>query len=300
MSHRPHFESKTEKGFKFFFLGIILYIIWQISFVLLIFSMQDALTEFASRQTDNDPQAIESIAGYLAPLCGTIILLLLIIVLLLIGLVFIFTGRAEFGEKQARNTEIGLVLLIVSFMVGLIASIFIGFGQPEGNIMISINFVITIFTAICYSLGFFFLLKNILDPFGVKFLKFGVTLYIIITFINISLVSTIIFTDFDLSGLTENYFLIGMMFSALITIPWAIYAFSFFRAWKILKWEGVKPTIPIAPTFTIPPPDSMSPFGTQRPGADLSGKPAACPSCGFIIEHGQVECPKCGYYFNEK
>lgn len=282
----PHIESKTEKGYKFFFLSIILFVFWQLIIVVLSYSMRNDLEEFATRQADNDPNALESIASYIGPLCGIMIVLLAVMVFIMIGFKLVLNGRAEFGQKQAKNTEIGLGLMISGFILALIGSVVVGFGQSnsQNNSLNGVYVTLTIITSFLYGFGFLFLLKQQLDLMGVKYLKIGIILFILINILNMSFA---VYLNTEQPSSANNNIIIVLMLNAAISIPWSIFAYSFYRAWKILQRDEIKPAIPISA--------SISQTITNIPG----GKPNACPSCGFIIDDEATECPKCGFYLKE-
>jgi hypothetical protein len=242
--------------------------------------MRNDLEMITTGQTGNETDALDSIAPYMAPLCGIMVILLAVMVFILIGFIYVFTGRSEFGQKQARNTEIGLGLLIGGFILALIGSLVVTFSQSDSqnNSLIGVNVAVTIITSFLYGFGFLFLLKQQLDPQGINYLKMGVILFILVNFVNMG---------FALSMNTDNGIIYGLIFIAVISIPWAIFAFSFYRSWKLMQWGVIKPEVPIYPSF-----DPNMPITS-------GGKPNACPSCGFIIGTEVTECPKCGFYLRD-
>ena len=293
MYSQPKMELKTEKGLKYFFYGLILYCTWQLISVILFFIIRDDLIEFIERQSENDPKAFEVIQGYIGPLCGFVILIFIVILLIFMGLIFLFTSRGEFGKVHTKNLEKSLALLLIGFFTSFIVSMI-----PN-----EISIVSGLISSICYSLGFIFMLKLLLDEQALKFLFGGAHIFTFIYIIN-SCLLLLTSTNADIFGYSNNYFLIGLAFIAVSILPWAIFSLSFYIAWKRIQWGLVKPIYSgYPPPYLMPPAIPMgmpTPPQPPRRGHKAFHNAKKCPSCGFMLEQQKTKCTKCGYYFGEE
>ena len=287
-----HFESKTEKGLKFLLFGLLLIIIYQILFTGFIYANTESITEMQTEANEESSLSGESLRN-LGILCGGQLIMVFGLILILLGIVNYYNYRAEFGEEHSENVKKSLILLILGFVISLIGGL-TGISQ-DADIVIPITIVTLIVTAICYAIGFIYLLKSILDDKGLDFLKLGSILLIIFNIIN-SLLLVIAWKIPDSIGSDSNITLIGFSIIEISNIPWAIFIFSIFRAWKRIQWGYLKPATidyiaqpmaPIGPTPSTPEPSSLS-----------QGK--KCPSCGYVQNMPTSECPKCGYYFSDE
>lgn len=313
----PQIKLKTEKGLKYFFWGLLLFVIWQILMMPLLASMQPALEDLEQAEDPNDPEAYEGLMVFIAPLCGIMILLAIYIILILLGLVFIYNGRSEFGEKHKESIKKGLIVLIIGFIIGLAGSLVSGGLQQISDDLLIIGYIPTIITAICYGLGFTFLLRYLLDKQGIDLLKIGALLIIIISILNLIFGAVAISIDDESNVFVENAFLIGMSFSLFMAVPWAIFTFSFYRALKRVQWGAVRPIVQPMQYFQPPgmpmgsgmgaPPQGPMPGPGMGPGEHpppppppIPLAPKKCPSCDYMLEGRYAECPKCGYYFGRE
>jgi len=291
-------ELRTEKGLRFSFVGYLLFVIWQILWTILIFSMRDVLAELVTDSTADDASVYNDLLIYIGPICGGLILLFIFLIILLLGLIFLYNGRLEFGEVHANNVKNGVIFLIVGFIIGTLGGGSTGLVQSEIGILLIISLIVTIITAICYSYGFMLLLKQLLDEQGFKFLKIGAILLIVINIIYLGLISAVSFNP-DLFGDNGLFSAVGVGFNIIMTIPWVIFTFSFYRAFKRVQWGVIKPKYP--PLY---PAQYQLPMGAPPPfppaGSELPSNTKTCPSCRFMVEQGQAKCPKCGYYFDDE
>ena len=300
------FISKTEKGSKFLFIGLLLIIIYQIITVGIAFSMQDDLELLTSNPDMEDPEVTERIVRVAGAFCGAMIILLIGLILVLIGIIYLYTSRTEFGEEHARNMQIGLIFLIVAFVVGLVGGIGGGINPSNIGILLIISAIVAIITSILYGLGFISIFKKLLDKKGNDIVKIGAILLILFSFINVAILSIRYSMEDDFTSLSSNSFLIGLAINLISIIPWAIFAFSFYRAWKRIQWGVIKPVFipyPVYPPYPPypgypPPPGGMPP--PPMPPRGPPGKPNACPSCGYILPYQETTCPKCGYNLGDK
>ena len=303
------FVSKTEKGSKLFFIGLLLFIFYQIFYVGIAFGMQDDLELLMSEPDMEDPEVMNSVAKVLTAFCGAIIVVLIGLILLLIGLIYLYTSRAEFGEEHAKNVQLGLILLIVGFVVGMVGGLVGGFSGSDVGVLIIIGGIVAIITSILYGLGFINILKNLLDERGNNFVKLGAILLILFSIINVGILSIRYSMGEDLLSLA-SFNILGVTISMISVLPWAIFAFSFYNAYKRIQWGAVKPVLmpypyppypqyPPGPGYPVPPPGAP-PAPPPVPQMGPDGKPFACPSCGYILPYQDKKCPKCGYYFVDK
>jgi hypothetical protein len=307
------FISKTEKGSKFLFIGLLLIIIYQIITIGIAFSMQDDLEMLTSDPDMEDPEVTERIVRVAGAFCGAMIILLIGLILVLIGIIYLYTSRTEFGEEHAKNMQIGLIFLIVAFVVGLVGGILvggIGGGANPSDIgaLIIISGIIAIITSILYGLGFINILKKLLDEKGNNFVKLGAIFLILFSIINVSVLSIRYSMGEDLLSIS-NFNILGAAISTISLLPWAIFAFSFYRAWKRIQWGIVKPVFipypaypqyPQYPGYPPPPGGMPPPPMPPMPPSGPPGKPNACPSCGYILPYQETTCPKCGYNLGDK
>ena len=317
MYPQPQIKLKTEKGLKYFFWGLLLFVIWQLLMIPLLASMQPALEDLQEAEDPNDEEAIEGFLPFMGPLCGIMILLAIYIIFILLGLVFIYNGRAEFGEKQKEATTKGLVVLIIGFIIGLAGSLVSGGLQQVSDELVIIGYIPSIITSIFYGLGFIFLLKFLLDEQGNYFLKIGALLLIIISILNLIFVAMAISLDNGSNVFADNSLIIGLGFSLFMVVPWAIFAFSFYRALKRVQWGAVRPIVqpiqyfqppgmPMGSGMGAPPPPPvpgpvMGPGDHPQPSPPpIPMAPKKCPSCDYMLQGRYAECPKCGYYFGNE
>lgn len=300
------FVSKTEKGSKFFFIGLLLFIIFQISYVGIAFGMQDDLELLMSSPDMEDPEVMDSVVRVGTAFCGILIVVFIGLILLLVGLIYLYTSRVEFGEEHAKNMQLGLILIIVGFVVSLVGSIGSGFSTSEVGVLIIISGIVAIITNLLYGLGFINILKKLLDERGNNFVKLATILLILFSIINVSVLSIRYSMGEDLISLA-SFNIIGATLSMISVLPWVIFAFSFYNAYKRIQWGVVKPVLmpypyppypPYPPGYPVPPPGA--PPAPPMPQMGPDGKPYACPSCGYILPYQDKKCPKCGYYFDDK
>jgi hypothetical protein len=305
------FISKTEKGSKYLFIGLLLTIIYLILTVGIAFSLQDDMELLTSDPDMEDPEVTERFFRIIGAFCGAMIILLIGLILVLIGIIYIYTSRAEFGEEHAGNMQTGLIFLVVAFVVGIVGSLLVGGmggGANASNIsaLIIISGIIAIITSILYGLGFIYIFKKLLDKKGNEMVKIGAILLIIFSIINVAVLGIRYSMDDDFTSLSSNYYVIGLVLNLISIIPWAIFAFSFYRAWKRIQWGVIKPVFipyPVYPPYPphpgYPPPPGGMPPPPIPPGGP-PGKPNACPSCGYILPYQETTCPKCGYNLSDK
>ena len=294
--HGPPIELKTRKGLNFFFMGLLLFCMYQLIFVSYLLFIRNEFMEFSTKLAENDPAAMEDVMDFAGPICGISLVLFIGLLLILLGLVFLFTGRIEFGESHARNVEKGLILIIIGFIIGTVTGN-IG-GMVPGDIFAQINVAGTIVGSIFYALGFILLLKQLLDETGMKYLIVGAILLIIFSTISLVIIYSFSFLSPDIAESSMSRFIISLAFSAIIVIPWWIITMSFYRALKWLEWGRIKPQMPTYPPYPVmikgplPPPTGIGHKTLQF---------RTCPSCGknFEFDPEQDECPNCGYYFKE-
>ena len=296
--HGQPFELKTEKGLKFTFIGLLLFIAWQILMIILIISMRDALAEFFSESATDESETYEAIMPFIGPLCGIIFIFLILMIFLFLGVMNLYTGRAEFGEEHKKNTEKGIFLLIMGFIIGMINGLISGFGQSPTNFQVIISMITIIISSVCYGFGYIFILKSLIDPQGMTFLKTGFILMILINIINYGLVIAAQNMDIEFLELVENSLLIGVIFMSISIIPWAIYSFVFLRARLLVQWGVVKHVLPKYDDRF----HKARSIQQQYPDVGMGMPdqvPHICPSCKTQFGPDHVKCPKCGYFFED-
>ncbi|WP_455393329.1 DUF973 family protein [[Eubacterium] cellulosolvens] len=307
---QPQIESKTEKGSKFFFFGLLLYIIFQIIMMAILFASQGLISDLASFEEGDDPEELEGAMGFVGAVCGIMIILFIGLILILMGLIFFYSGRAEFGEKHAKDAQTGIFLLITGFVVGMVGS-FVGIVLSSNTgLALGINYTIAIIGSAMYSIGFIYMLRKLLDQQGNFYLKIGAMLLIIFTIVNAVFAAVAIARQDELPTFSANSITIGLVFNLISVIPWAIFCFAFLNAWKRIQRGIIQPVFipypgmpqypPYPPYPGYPPPMPMPGAPPPRPFTGPPGKPNACPSCGYILDFPVPECPKCGYSFDEK
>ena len=295
MQPPQYFESKTEKGLKFLFFGFLIITLFQIFFTGFIYANQDRISDIQTEATEESELSSESL-GYLGALCGGQAFMFVGLILILLGLINYYKYRSEFGVEHAGNVNKGLIFLVIGFIISIVGSL--GATAQDSNVVIPVSVAVLIITAIFYAIGFLFLLKSVYDKTGMNYLKLGVLLLLIFNIIN-SILLIVAWKLPDALGGSYNTTLIGYTITQLSNIPWAIFTFSIFRAWKRIQNGWLKPM------YLLPPPPIGVPIGSPPPipgqstfGTFKHGK--KCPSCDYVLSKPTNECPKCGYYFENE
>ena len=281
------YKLKTEKGLKFLFIGLLLYVLFQIIYAGFIYIYSAAIIDFQQATASSDTDAISEHIGLLGAICGAAAFQFFVLIIVLLGLIYYFSARAEFGKEHSINVEYGFMFLIVGFVLSVIGVTLASTAQSGLESLIIIVSVITILSSIYYGVGFFDLLEFLLDNEGLKYLKIGV-IFLIITRIVYSTLLLLIWQNPELFGNNETNILISFGLNEVSTIPWAIFTFSIYSAWKRVRRGVIKPDLKMYPT-PVPGPD------VER--SHISKK---CPACDYIIEQKQKECPRCGYYLENE
>jgi hypothetical protein len=252
MDQSKKVSLKTQNGVKYCTLGLGIFVLWQFSSA--------------------------SILDYILPLCGGLLLLFIALILIIIGFFNLYLGRLEYGKKHAENVKIGIVTLILGFIAGVSILAIPTSLQWSGNIA----------TAVLYSLGIIYLLKEIIDKRILRFVILGGILFIIISISNTLSPLVIRWLASDLLESSENAILLGLTFMSINIIPWAIFTLAFLNAWKGIEQQNLKSTT-----------QSKSDINGQSSNYRILDQLTTCPSCGFRLTGTEVECPECGYYFND-
>ncbi len=102
----------------------------------------------------------------------------------LLGLLFVFLGRKEFGEAHARNVFIALVLMVIGILIVIAGGFMIALAFLAGNpSSVSTGFYIIIVGGIVLGISNYFLLVELENDLGKKILMAAVLVTIMTQFL---------------------------------------------------------------------------------------------------------------------
>jgi hypothetical protein len=291
-------ELQTEKGLKYFNYGFILYIISLALMLLLLIAFLGVLTEiFEDPERLEDPDEAEKILGPLigmaAGFCIGLLFMFIALILFLVGLISIHGGRNEFGEKHANSVQRGVLLILMSVVIGF----FGGLAGPYASSGIGIV------TSIMMALGLIYLIVEISDEQGKNMLWIAGILYIVISVIS-AIVTLWLFTSYGLydigsgdpAAAEENIgnilamTMIPMALGSLILIPILLFLLAYRRTYERVKRREIQPVMPAYPQpYPAPYPPGYPP--AYPPGQQPYYPPGQPP----YYPPGQQPYPPSGY-----
>jgi hypothetical protein len=275
-------ELNTEKGLKYFTYGFILYMI---SLAVLLIMLIAFISMLPSMISDaDDVQADDILApllGLAAGMCLGIIVIFIALIFFLLGLVSLNSGKMEFGEAHSNSYQKGIILIIVSIVVGI-------FGGIAGQVGAA---VVGIFTAIMMALGLIYLIQEIADEQGQKLLWTAGILYIIISVVS-AIVNIWLFYSLGLADIgtgTEpvaedamanalSALMIPLAIGSLALIPILIFFLAYRRTYMRVKNREIQP-VPMPTPFgaPFPPPAPYPPYPGYPPQAPYPPYPGYPP-----------------------
>lgn len=225
--------------------------------MLLLVGMLGTLYSLFTGEALGDPDSfMGKLMLFLAGFCVTMVFLLIAIIMFLIGLIYLVSGKTEFGGPHDQAVVKGLILVILGFVLGIVGDCF---GMIVGSI---ISVVTTAMTAF----GLYFLICEIANEYSKGLLRMATILIIAlstgIAILTIWLSTTNAFFSEDYirqadpDAMLINMFGIMMIFMAIGSLN-LIPIFMFFVAYKNtynrLKSGELIPPYPIY-TYPFPPP----------------------------------------------
>lgn len=218
-------------------------------------------------------------------------------ILILVGAIFFFMGRKEFGEKHHENIKKALLILVINIIFGLIfvsaisffivSTMFSSVGlessvESDISLPLSFMFMIIIVSAILGALIYYFGLIELEDKRGKNILYVGIIASIIISVITSMYIAGVLgefLGSFDLNNsssvinFSQNVGGIGI----LGIIPNVLFLYAFYIPYKRIKTGEITPQISSTDTSTI--------------------KNRYCVYCSRNIPIDSMICPYCGKKF---
>jgi Na+-driven multidrug efflux pump len=271
-------ESNTKRGLYFLIIGLAITTIYAI------------IVSISLSLIDNTYNSIFfSYIGIISFIGG---------ILILVGAIFFFLGRKEFGEKHHENIKKALIILVVNIIFGIIfvsaisffivSTMFSSIGaessvESDISLPLSLFVIIMIISAILGALIYYFGLIELEDERGKTILYAGMISSIIISVITSMYVVGLLgefLGSFDLNNsssminFTQNIGGIGI----LGIIPNVLFLYAFYIPYNRIKTGELIPQITSKDTSI-----ESSPIINRY-----------CGYCGRNIPLDSLICPYCG------
>jgi len=307
--YTPYYEPKTVNGLKFINYCWILYIIGLLILMLVLLAALPTLSEIIEDPDSVEDDDVAPLMGFVGGICLALVVLFIVLILFLVGVVYLLSGKEEFGPEHSSRVMTGFILLVIAFVISIFGGI--------GGYYIAAG--VSAVSTIMYGIGFVFLVEQLLDEKQRKLLWTGGILFIILgisaTIINLWLLTTL---DIDLqntqeagaeiSGEFSTYIIISMGLMAMNLFPIILFFISYRAAEARIRSGELKPLIPAYPPppygAHYPPPPRGAPYPPPRygyppPPPNTGGTSSKCPSCGAkkYFENSKM-CNNCGFYFD--
>jgi len=248
------YELKTEKGLKFIVISNVMYVISMIVAivlaVLLIIGLGTAVVTGGGMSSG-------ALTGALMFICilglGLCIVMIIILVLQIVGLVYMYMGRDEFGQKHAEKVQLALILIIVGFIVAFIGA-FIPF----------IGGFIALAGGFAGRLGMVFLIIEIAKDSDKMLLWVGLGLAVASSLVSLVQLSMIFVPSYSISFVFLGG--IQLVVAVLGLSAWICTFIAYFRTWTGVKNGSIRPTgygRP-PPLMGAPPPPPASLYSGYR------------------------------------
>ena len=265
-------DCKTQQGLHFLIIGLIIVMICSLITSIFNFIIQDL--------------TVTIIIGFVGVISfiGSI--------LILVGAIFFYQGRKEFGEKHENNVKNALIIFCVNIIVSVvlasaivffaISSVITSSVEISADVSILMLIIVAIISAILGGLMYYFGLIELEDEKGRNILFAGIISSVII--------STI--TSFYVAGM------LGDLFGSISPID-SYSSWSFNQNVGGIGIFGVIPSLFYLYAFYIP--YQRIKDGELKPKVTASGASTLpnrfCPNCGRPIPEDAGTCPYCGKKF---
>ncbi len=318
-----YYEPRTVKGLKYINLAWILYIVALVILLIMLIVLIPVLMEAFNDPDDFDPSNFGILFGIIAGACLSGLFSLIVVILFLIGIIYMLTGREEFGPQHSSRVMLGFIFLLIGFIIPVFGGFGTAFSYSGYGSAIYITSGFSIASSILMALGLVFLIENLLDEKWKRILWTGGLIFIIFSIIaaaiNIWLFTSLIsdISDpetFYLSGFS-TFTLVSSGLTAMNLLPIFIFLLCYRQAEQRIRTGELKVVQPMYPPppppyYYPPPPPAYYPppaygypppaYGYPPPAVPPSGPPGTprkCPSCEKEAPLGIPRCPNCGFYF---
>lgn len=314
-----YYEPRTLKGLKLINIGWILYIIALIILLIMLIAMIPFLMEAVNNPEDFNPSDLGTL---FVGICLSGLFYMIVAILFLIGIIFLLSGREEFGVQHSSRVLLGFILIIIGFILSVFSYITSTYAITRGTIYLSS--ALSIASSFSMALGFVFLVEKLLDERwqrilwagGMIYIIFGIIASSIFTWFFLSVGSDLEYPGFIFTGVSTLITIFsGLM--AMYLLPIFIFFLCYRQAEHRIRTGELKlvqpPYPPPLPYYYPPTPPAYYPppaygygygYGYPPPAygypttppSDLPGAPGKCPSCNKDIPPGIPRCPHCGFH----
>jgi MFS family permease len=282
------FESKTEKGVKYFKYSLLLYIIIALlGFViaLIVLSVLPSLVDTDSAG-DAFTGAIALAATIILIACVVVILTLLVIIFFILGIINFNSGKREYSPTHTSNVNKGLIFFLLAIImvflgIGLSANTGVTVSDVDEYIETArnsalISGVFSLLSGVFMGLMFMFMVKGIAHESDGKLLNIGLIMLIIGGVISMALVFIMFPTevgdvsDADAITIASTAGYVGYLGGIVSFIGYIMFFMAYNHTHKALASGQVRPSGgggPPAPGgYPPPPPPGRYPPPPPPPG----------------------------------